>query len=69
MLTALDFPFCYLLVKYLGTERIGEFESFFSSVVCGVVSMWCPILRYGGQLEVLEEGTGVEEDYGELFHL
>ncbi|CZR53162.1 uncharacterized protein PAC_03040 [Phialocephala subalpina] len=23
-LSALDFPFCYLLVKYLGTERIGD---------------------------------------------
>jgi N-terminal acetyltransferase 2 len=23
-LTALDFPFCYLLVRYLGTDRIGE---------------------------------------------
>ncbi|KAF4631937.1 hypothetical protein G7Y89_g6195 [Cudoniella acicularis] len=26
MLSALDFPFCYLLVRYLGTERIGEWE-------------------------------------------
>lgn len=25
LLSAADFPFCYLLVKYLGTERIGEF--------------------------------------------
>lgn len=25
-LTALDFPFCYLLVRYLGTDRIGEWE-------------------------------------------
>jgi len=24
MLTALDFPFCYLLVRTLGTDRIGE---------------------------------------------
>lgn len=26
-LTALDFPFCYLLVRYLGTDRIGTFDS------------------------------------------
>ena len=26
LLSAADFPFCYLLVKYLGTERIGEFR-------------------------------------------
>jgi hypothetical protein len=25
-LTAIDFPFCYLLVRYLGTERIGMFD-------------------------------------------
>jgi len=25
-LSALDFPFCYLLVRTLGTERIGEWE-------------------------------------------
>jgi len=26
LLSALDFPFCYLLVRYLGTDRIGEWE-------------------------------------------
>jgi len=26
LLSAADFPFCYLLVKYLGTERIGRWE-------------------------------------------
>jgi len=26
-LSALDFPFCYLLVKTLGTDRIGEWIS------------------------------------------
>lgn len=25
-LSALDFPFCFLLVRYLGTDRIGEWE-------------------------------------------
>lgn len=32
VLSALDFPFCYLLVRELGTDRIGEFGSFFSLV-------------------------------------
>jgi hypothetical protein len=37
LLSALDFPFCYLLVRYLGTDRIGEWD--FSLLVvsrCGV---------------------------------
>lgn len=25
-LTALDFPFCYMFVRYMGTDRIGEFD-------------------------------------------
>jgi hypothetical protein len=28
MLSALDFPFCYLLVRTLGTDRIGEWDFF-----------------------------------------
>jgi N-terminal acetyltransferase 2 len=26
-LTAIDFPFCYMLVRYLGAEKIGKFQS------------------------------------------
>lgn len=33
-LTAIDFPFCYLLVRYLGTERVGEFDSSFVLWLC-----------------------------------
>jgi hypothetical protein len=29
-LTALDFPFCYLLVRTLGTDRIGKLDIFYS---------------------------------------
>jgi len=32
-LTALDFPFCYLLVRWLGTDRIGEYEHWIVSNV------------------------------------
>jgi N-terminal acetyltransferase 2 len=35
-LTAIDFPFCYLLVRYLGTEKIGKFPS-----PAGL--KWCPV--------------------------
>lgn len=27
LLSALDFPFCFLTVQYLGTEKIGELET------------------------------------------
>ena len=37
MLSALDFPFCYLLVRTLGTDRIGEWEH-------AVVSHVAPII-------------------------
>lgn len=35
-LSALDFPFCYLLVRTLGADRIGEFG--FSIVIAGIHS-------------------------------
>jgi len=37
-LTALDFPFCYLFVRQMGTDKIGEFAS-----VCHVEVLLCPI--------------------------
>jgi hypothetical protein len=37
MLSALDFPFCYLLVRYLGTDRIGEWEHIVVSNVQKVI--------------------------------
>ena len=36
-LSALDFPFCYLAVSYLGTERIGRWEHAVLAFVGGVV--------------------------------
>ena len=36
-LSALDFPFCYLLVRYVGTERVGEIEHYISSHVSQVI--------------------------------
>ncbi|KAL3425804.1 peptide alpha-N-acetyltransferase Nat2 [Phlyctema vagabunda] len=37
MLSALDFPFCYLLVRYLGTDRIGEWEDIIVSHAKAVI--------------------------------
>jgi len=34
MLSALDFPFCYLLVRTLGTDRIGEWVFFLDGMQC-----------------------------------
>lgn len=41
-LTALDLPFCYLAVSYLGTERIGRWEHAIMSYVKGVVKWPMP---------------------------
>lgn len=37
MLSALDFPFCYLLVRILGTDRIGEWEHAITSRVAPLI--------------------------------
>ena len=44
LLSAADFPFCYLLVKYLGTERIGEFGIPLSFFLGG---LQCPVVGDG----------------------
>ena len=36
LLTALDFPFCFLAVRLLGTDRIGHWEH----VILGTVKEW-----------------------------
>jgi len=36
-LSALDFPFCYILVRNLGTERIGEWEHAVTSYIKQIV--------------------------------
>ncbi|KAL2421814.1 hypothetical protein ABEF95_007982 [Exophiala dermatitidis] len=37
MLTALDFPFCFLAVRWLGTDRIGHWEHVVVSYVKGLL--------------------------------
>lgn len=38
-LTALDFPFCYLFVRWMGTDRIGEWIHCLIWGECGVQSL------------------------------
>lgn len=60
LLTAIDFPFCFLAVRWLGTERIGHLEHV-------VVSWFWKVVPYPfpSQQEVEAEGAGkVMEGYG-----
>lgn len=52
-LTALDLPFCYLAVSYLGTERIGRWEHAIMSYVKSIVK-W-PMGKEGQ--EMVDEGA------------
>lgn len=66
-LSALDFPFCFLAVRYLGTERIGQFEQ---NVITGLKSFVVEIKRilgielHRGRIE--EEKNGDEDARGAL---
>lgn len=53
LLTALDFPFCFLAVRWLGTDRIGHFEHI-------VVSWFWKVIPYpfSSQPEVEIEDAG-----------
>ncbi|KIW37976.1 uncharacterized protein PV06_09953 [Exophiala oligosperma] len=56
-LTALDFPFCFLAVRMLGTDRIGHWEHVALSWIRGVVAWPFP----QKQKEVLEAAGDVVE--------
>lgn len=49
-LSALDFPFCFLAVRLVGTERIGQFEH----AIVSQVKRWIP---YGSTGEQVEEAA------------
>jgi Protein of unknown function (DUF1279) len=61
-LTALDLPFCYLAVSYLGTERIGRWEHVILSYVKGIVK-W-PMGEEGK--EAVDEGPDYIKRKGPL---
>ncbi|KIW13226.1 hypothetical protein PV08_08413 [Exophiala spinifera] len=56
-LTALDFPFCFLAVRMLGTDRIGHWEHVALSWIKGVVSWPLP----QRQKEVIDAAGDVAE--------
>lgn len=61
-LTALDLPFCYLAVSYLGTERIGRWEHVILSYIKGIVK-W-PMGEEGK--EAVDEGADYVKRKGPL---
>lgn len=73
-LTALDFPFCFLAVRSLGTERIGHYEHVVVEAVMSVVRIPFPNLGQkterspvSGELETTarESELGMAEDIEE----
>lgn len=69
LLTALDFPFCFAAVRYLGTDRIGHYEHVVvewvkSAIPESVREAWHK--RMSGQ-EVAMEGMAGEETKVEGF--
>ena len=62
-LTALDFPFCFLAVRWLGTDRIGHWEHIIMEWFWSVVSYPFPPTDGAQSGELATAGTKVEE-YG-----
>jgi len=62
LLTALDFPFCFLAVKWLGTDRVGHWEHIIVEWIRSVIPS--SLLRKEGAQAVEVEGVGKVEEYG-----
>ncbi|KAL9001114.1 MAG: hypothetical protein Q9169_000297 [Polycauliona sp. 2 TL-2023] len=68
-LSALDFPFCFLAVRWIGTERIGHWESV---IVEGIRKIIRPIYPFDSGPEpqgpsIESEGVGTKvEEYGNV---
>lgn len=60
LLSALDFPFCFLAVRLLGTERIGQAEKAVINAFWRVVEVPFPNARKGREQasETIEEAVG-----------
>lgn len=56
-LSALDFPFCFLFVKWVGTERVGEWEE----KIVGAVKPWWESAREKIGFPVKRETRGEKE--------
>lgn len=57
-LSALDFPFCFLAVRYLGTERIGRWEE----AAVGFVKPYWTALRHSVGFPAAEKVTAEGEE-------
>ncbi|MCJ1232591.1 hypothetical protein MMC14_000544 [Varicellaria rhodocarpa] len=63
LLSALDFPFCFLAVRWLGTDRIGHWEHVVIEWVKRASPIQVPAWKKSPAVEVA--GTGVKvEEYG-----
>ena len=61
-LSALDFPFCFLAVRLLGTERIGRWESTVVNTFWTIISVPFPSLGHQPQTAGGESESSVEVD-------
>jgi len=59
-LSALDFPFCFLAVRLLGTERIGRWEHAIVASFWSIVSIPFPTLRPQPEPAGVESGDAAE---------
>lgn len=62
LLTALDFPFCFLAVRWLGTDRIGRWESAILDVLWSIIPFHLEPLR-GSQPSGSESAEKRPEEY------
>ncbi|EXJ77462.1 hypothetical protein A1O3_09688 [Capronia epimyces CBS 606.96] len=62
LLTALDFPFCFLAVRLLGTDRIGHWEHVVVSYVKGLIN-W-PATTTAAVAEDVDSAVGTAEKPG-----
>ena len=68
LLTALDFPFCFLAVRWLGTDRIGHWEHVLATWFWSVVPYPFPA-RETPQAVEFESGGKKAEEYGVVSEL
>ena len=62
LLSALDFPFCFLAVRWLGTDRIGHWEHVIIEWIWSIVPSSLHVREGAQAVEV--EGLGKAEEYG-----
>lgn len=62
MLTALDFPFCFLAVRWLGTDRIGRWESAILDMFWSIIPFRLEPMR-GSQASESESAEKISEEY------